>query len=130
MSHSETFIDGILNVALVKGLVRIDLYSLSATEVNADGSAKPEFRERLVLHPNVLPEILRTMQLAVAALRERGLLQGGHAEPQEATIHAAVTGSPVETIAAMAGTSGEEADSGADRQDRRPRSRNFPSTLS
>lgn len=70
----ETFVDGVLNVVLTKGVVRIDFFALSPTEVSALGEPCPVFRHRLILHPDQLPEVLGSLQVATDALRNRGLI--------------------------------------------------------
>lgn len=131
MSNTELFIDGVINVSLVKGLVRIDLYSLSATEQQGDGSAKPEFRQRLILHPSALPDIHRSLQFAVAALRERGLISGPAPDDEVA----AVTGRDPNQAETIVGAPGEEAEpiqkmAPPDPAASKPRSPNFPATMS
>lgn len=74
MNNQDLFVDGVLNVTLVKGVIRLDLYSLSATTYNKDGHPQPEFRQRLVMNPQTLLAIQQDIQGAIAALRERGLM--------------------------------------------------------
>ncbi len=81
----EIFADGIMNVVLTRGLVRIDWYSLSPTEVGPDGAPSPEFKHRLIVHPDNLPQVLDSLRFAVDALRERGVLSSLPAAPLETT---------------------------------------------
>lgn len=131
-SSTELFIDGVINVSLVKSLVRIDLYSLSATETQPDGTPKPEFRQRLIMHPTALPDIHRSIQFAVAALRERGLIpvQAGEVDNQSVAAPAMVD--PVADF--TRGPDGAPTVSDASGQAaapdiKKPRSPNFPATM-
>ena len=47
---AEIFADGIGEIALVGGRVRIDLVSLSQTEKNESGEALLELRQRVDIH--------------------------------------------------------------------------------
>lgn len=118
----EIFADGIMNVVLTRGLVRIDWYSLSATEVEPDGTPRPEFRHRLLIHPDNLPHVLESLRLAVDALTEKGVLRPAMPAPrkQEVEVRFDAASEPAESADAkiVQGSS-----------DGRPRSRNFPSTL-
>lgn len=134
-SDPEIFVDGLLNVTLIKGLVRLDLYSLSATEAQKDGQPSPQFRQRLVMHPQALLEIVQSMQVAINALTEKGLLNlklpsNG---PQVAPPPSAA-GSMPEPPAPLAGVQDGVPPAAAPTESApapapRPRSRNFPSTM-
>lgn len=149
MSNPDLFVDGVLNVTLVKGLIRLDLFSLSATNVR-DGQAQPEFRQRLILHPQTLVALQQDIQAAITALRDRGLVpmtptaagpqvsaplvsQGfvpaGDAAPSVAQNEADVD----PEVSSLVGRAKEaplpEMPPPAPADDYRARSRNFPSTM-
>lgn len=48
MEH-QTFADGIGRIAIIDGIVRLDLISHSATETDAAGKPKPVFAHRVVM---------------------------------------------------------------------------------
>lgn len=129
MSNPELFIDGLLNVTLVKGLVRVDFFSLSATETLKDGQPAPQFRQRLVMQPQALLEIVQSMQVAINALNEKGLLnlKPRPNDPQIAPLSVGMAPLPEALATALPATDPPAAD--ADAPPPRPRSRNFPSTM-
>jgi hypothetical protein len=134
MSDPELFVDGLLNVTLVKGLVRVDLFSLSATETQKDGQPTPQFRQRLVMHPQSLVEIMKSLQVAINALTEKGVLNlklpsnDLPIAPPVQTAMAPQTDHPAPAVdeTTSSGSSGADADASPLN---RPRSRNFPSTM-
>lgn len=146
MNNQDLFVDGVLNVTLVKGVIRLDLYSLSATSYNKDGHPQPEFRQRLVMNPQTLLAIQQDIQGAIAALRERGLMPlppqaGGPqmsvavaahqealppAQPAPAPAPAPQAEPPPQSL--IAAPSVEPA-APVEPPPRTPRSRNFPSTM-
>ncbi|PWC35718.1 hypothetical protein [Azospirillum sp. TSO22-1] len=145
MNNPDLFVDGVLNVTLVKGMIRLDLFSLSATEYR-DGQPQPEFRQRLVMSPQTLVALQQELQAAIVALRERGLIpmmpsSGGPQVPtplsaQSVTPPKPAAGSdasgpepregPAEDPAAASQPAAEPQPPSPPRP---PRSRNFPSTL-
>lgn len=157
MNNQDLFVDGILNVTLVKGVIRLDLYSLSATNYNKDGHPQPEFRRRLVMNPQTLIAFQQDIQGAITALRERGLMplppQSGSGGPQMSVYPAAQNGPAVEPPAAapspspsarpetepapeapppsLAAPTAPETPPASETEPRprSPRSRNFPSTM-
>lgn len=72
--HSELYVDGLLDVSFARGVVRVDLYSLSATEKHANGQPKPDFRQRIVMSSTNFVEFVGGLQQAVQSLREKGAL--------------------------------------------------------
>ena len=78
-TEPDLFVDGLLDVSFSRGIVRLDLYSLSATEKVPNGGPKPEFRRRIVLSAQAFAEFANGIQLAAQSLRERGIVPGGPA---------------------------------------------------
>lgn len=145
MNNPDLFVDGVLNVTLVKGMIRLDLFSLSATDYR-DGQPQPEFRQRLVMSPQTLVALQQELQAAIVALRERGLIpmmpSGGG--PQVPTPLMAQSVTPSKPAAGSDASGLEPREASADdptaaplpaaepqppSPPRPPRSRNFPSTL-
>jgi hypothetical protein len=72
---SEIFADGIGEIALVGGMVRIDLVSLSQTVKNESGEAVLELRERVVMSPEGFLRSFSAMENLVKQLVDAGLLR-------------------------------------------------------
>ena len=72
---AEIFADGIGEIALVGGMVRIDLVSLSQTEKNESGEALLELRQRVVMSPEGFLRSFGAMENLVKQLVDAGLLR-------------------------------------------------------
>lgn len=137
MSTPEVFIDGLLNVTLVKGLVRLDFFSMSATETQKDGQPVPELRQRLIVNPQSLLEVYQSLQVAIMALNEKGVvnmrpLGNDPAPPTLAPQPQALPTGSAHAAALQAdggGTTEPRGPAGEVLPRPLPRSRNFPSTL-
>lgn len=128
MSNSEVFVDGLLNVTLVKGLVRLDFFTLSATETQKDGQPAPAFRERLVMNPQSLMEVYQSLHVAIMALNEKGVI-GIKPPPALALPHPGpVAAAPAPSVAPPHSNpiASPDADPIAKAA---PKSRNFPTTM-
>ncbi|NYZ17556.1 hypothetical protein HL658_33860 [Azospirillum sp. RWY-5-1] len=75
----ELFADGVLDVGFGNGMVRIDLFSLSAVRRDANGQPLPALRQRVVMS---LPGFLSALQ-AMEGMR-RQLEQAGVLPPPAA----------------------------------------------
>lgn len=136
MNNPDLFVDGVLNVTLVKGMIRLDLFSLSATDYR-DGQPQPEFRQRLVMSPQTMVALQQELQAAIVALRERGLIPmmptgGGPqvpAPPKAAGSEAAGPEPREASVDEPAAAPPPAAEPQPPSPPRTPRSRNFPSTL-
>lgn len=149
MNNPDLFVDGVLNVTLVKGMIRLDLFSLSATDYR-DGQPQPEFRQRLVMSPQTLMGLQQELQAAIVALRERGLIPmtpagGGPqmsapltaqaapshkaAAPEAPSAHLEPPSVAAGTEPAAAPASAAAAQQQPPSTPRTPRSPNFPSTM-
>ncbi|MFD1628155.1 hypothetical protein [Azospirillum griseum] len=93
----ELYADGVFDVGFGNGMVRIDLYSLSAVRKDAGGHPLPTIRQRVVMS---LPGFLASLD-ALEGMRRRleeaGVLGGpGHPAPSHpAPRHPTETASPV-----------------------------------
>ncbi len=70
--HQEVFIDGISEITVTGPTVRIDTFSASPTEKDADGNPKPVHRQRIVM---TLESFMNARDLVDRVARE--LVQGG-----------------------------------------------------
>ncbi|MCA9107665.1 MAG: hypothetical protein KDA83_19780 [Planctomycetales bacterium] len=71
----ELFADGIGEISLVGGMVRVDWVSLSATEKDASGQPALEFRQRMVLPPEGFLRAFTAMEDLVKQLVEAGVIR-------------------------------------------------------
>lgn len=95
MDHEEPpeiFADGVLDVGFGNGMVRIDLFSLSATRRGPDGQPAPAVRQRVVMSLPGFLNSLRALEGMRRRLEDAGVIpagefgpapaQGGPASPQ------------------------------------------------
>jgi hypothetical protein len=71
----DVYADGIGEITLTGGMVRIDLVSLSAKEKDAEGRPKLEFRKRVVLPPEGFLRSFSAMEDLVKQLVDAGLIK-------------------------------------------------------
>ena len=71
----DVYADGIGEITLTGGMVRIDLVSLSAKERDAEGRPKLEFRKRVVLPPEGFLRSFSAMEDLVKQLVDAGLIK-------------------------------------------------------
>jgi len=70
--HNEFFIDGISEITVTGATVRIDTFTASPSEKDADGNPKPVFRQRIIM---TLEGFMNARDLIERVGRE--LVQGG-----------------------------------------------------
>ncbi|MFO1206181.1 MAG: hypothetical protein U1E63_10705 [Burkholderiales bacterium] len=91
--HNEVFIDGISEITVTGPTVRIDMFSASPTEKDADGNPKPVHRQRIIM---TLEGFMNARDLIDRVGRE--LVQGGVVRRLDASSNREaakpVTGSP------------------------------------
>lgn len=71
----DVYADGIGEITLTGGMVRIDLVSLSAKEKDSEGRPKLEFRKRIVLPPEGFLRSFSAMEDLVKQLVDAGLIK-------------------------------------------------------
>lgn len=71
----DVYADGIGEITLTGGMVRIDLVSLSAKEKDAEGRPRLEFRKRVVLPPEGFLRSFSAMEDLVKQLVDAGLIK-------------------------------------------------------
>lgn len=82
MSDDTIYCDGISNIALVGGMVRIDLFTLSPNAKDKNGRPAVQFLTQLVMPPDSFLQGLGAMQNLVHQLKEKGVVR---APPQDVT---------------------------------------------
>lgn len=93
----DVYADGIGEITLTGGMVRIDLVSLSAQSKDAEGRPRLEFRKRIVLPPEGFLRSFTAMEDLVKQLVDAGLIkrrEPGDAAPSMATGNGAASISP------------------------------------
>lgn len=71
----KIYCDGISNIALVGGMVRLDLFTLSPTAKDKNGRPSMEFLTQLVMPPDSFLQGLGAMQSLVQQLKEKGVVR-------------------------------------------------------
>lgn len=71
----DIYADGIGEITLTGGMVRIDLVSLSAQEKDSEGRPRLEFRKRIVLPPEGFLRSFSAMEDLVRQLVDAGLIK-------------------------------------------------------
>ena len=74
---TDIFFDGVINIALVKGMIRIEVGSQSISEKDENGNRKIFNRHQLVLTPQVFLETFTNMESMLNKLIENGIVQDG-----------------------------------------------------
>ena len=82
MSKERIYADGVENVALVEGMVRVDLYHYGMRVEGMEATPR-EVTQQLVLPPAAFLRAFESMQRFVAELERQGVVTRG-AVPQEA----------------------------------------------
>jgi hypothetical protein len=85
----ELFTDGIGEITVGGSIVRVDLFSLSATERDANNAPKRVFRQRLIFSVESFANSVEVMQKALQGLVDAGAIR--RSEPSQA---ASATGQP------------------------------------
>lgn len=73
--NTETFVDGVINIALVKGMVRVEFGSYSASDKDADGNPALFARHQVVLTPQAFLDTFGNMERMMSLLVEKGVLR-------------------------------------------------------
>jgi hypothetical protein len=76
----EIFSDGIGNIVVAGGVVRLDLMALSATAKDANGNPAVEHRQRVIFSIEGFTRSLNKIQEATQALIKAGLIQQNKAD--------------------------------------------------
>jgi hypothetical protein len=72
---AELFTDGIGEITIGGSIVRVDLFSLSPTEKNADNTPKRVFRQRLIFSVESFANSVEVMQKALQGLVDAGAIR-------------------------------------------------------
>jgi hypothetical protein len=75
MSEETIFCDGISNITLIGGMVRIDLFTLSPTAKDKNGRPSMQFLTQLIMPPDAFLQGLGAMQNLVQQLKDKGVVR-------------------------------------------------------
>jgi hypothetical protein len=78
--HNEIFIDGISEITVTGPTIRIDAFTASPSEKDADGNPKRVFRQRIIM---TLEAFMNTRDLIERVARE--LIEGGVVRRRDTT---------------------------------------------
>lgn len=88
MSNTEQlFADGVMDVVIQNGVVRMDFFSYSPTEKDAEGKANTAFAQRVVLPLPAFVQTFSAMERMMKELMDRGVVSR-KGEPTDAAIQA------------------------------------------
>lgn len=77
---NHTFIDGVGDIRLHEGIVRMDLLALSPTGRDKEGNPTPQFVEQLVMSPHAFLRMVSALGTTVKQMQDKGMLGDGKAE--------------------------------------------------
>jgi hypothetical protein len=78
--QSHTFIDGVGEVRLSEGVIRMDLLAMSAIRRDDKGNPVPEFVEQLVMSPRAFMRVVAALSQTLQGMEEKGLINRAAAE--------------------------------------------------
>ena len=73
--HDELYTDGVEEITVGGAIVRVDLFSLSPTERDANNAPKRVFRQRLIFSVEAFANSVDVMQNALQGLVEAGAVR-------------------------------------------------------
>ena len=91
---NHTFIDGVGDIRLRDGVVRMDLLALSPTRRDDKGNPVPQFVDQLVMSPAAFLRLVNALGGTVRQMQEKGLLRSGEAAGETEGDGEAQTSSP------------------------------------
>ncbi len=73
--NNDIYTDGVINIALKKGMIRIEFGTMSISEKDDDGNPEVFSRSQLVLTPQVFLETFGNMERMMNQLVEAGVIR-------------------------------------------------------
>jgi len=77
----QKFIDGVQEISINQGVVRVDMFTYSAEKRTENGDFAPEFEMRLLMSPEGFLQTFSAMERIVNRLIEQGAINRKGAEP-------------------------------------------------
>ena len=78
---NHTFIDGVGDIRLRDGVIRMDLLALSPTRRDQEGNPVPQFVDQLVMSPAAFLRMVSALGSTVKQMQDKGML--GRAAPEK-----------------------------------------------
>ena len=94
MEHNEIFADGVGEITLAGGMVRMDLVTLVGNQNDKENPPKLQFRQRVVMPPDGFLRSFSAMENLVKQLIEAGLVKPRDGEAEGNVSTTSETGSP------------------------------------
>ncbi len=82
-NQRQTFIDGVGEVRMSEGIIRMDLLAMSPTNRDKDGSPVPEFVNQVVMSPRAFMRMVGALSQTLQGMEEKGLISRGNGEDKE-----------------------------------------------
>jgi hypothetical protein len=82
-NQNQTFIDGVGEVRLSEGVIRMDLLAMSPTGRDQDGNPVPEFVEQLVMSPRAFMRLVGALSQTLQGMEDKGLISRGESQAAE-----------------------------------------------
>ncbi len=76
---NHTFIDGVGDVRLHEGIIRMDLLALSPTRRDKEGAPLPQFVDQMVMSPHAFLRMVSALGQTVKQMQDKGLLAAAEA---------------------------------------------------
>ena len=77
---NHTFIDGVGDIRLRDGVIRMDLLALSPTRRDQEGNPVPQFVDQLVMSPHAFMRVVGALGSTLKQMQEKGLVSAGGGE--------------------------------------------------
>lgn len=71
---NHTFIDGVGDIRLHEGIIRMDLLALSPTRRDKEGNPTPQFVDQMVMSPHAFLRMVSALGDTVKQMQDKGLL--------------------------------------------------------
>ena len=84
----QSFIDGVGDIRLRDGIIRMDLLALSPTRRDQEGSPVPQFVDQLVMSPRAFLRMVSALGDTVRQMQEKGMLGSAAEAGEEAAAEA------------------------------------------
>jgi len=72
---NHTFVDGVGDVRLRDGVMRMDLLALSPTRRDQEGNPVPQFVDQLVMSPQAFMRMVKALGDTLKQMQDKGLIK-------------------------------------------------------
>jgi len=74
---NHVFIDGVGEVRLSEGVIRMDMLAMSPTRRNEEGNPVPEFVQQVVMSPRAFMRLVGALSQTLQGMEDKGLISRG-----------------------------------------------------